>query len=101
MIFRFLDTTHARAFAATIVTDYDRLRRSAAMRGDSAEKWRLKREKLVQRFDQYCREHKPNFYKKAKMIQVIQNGLEEKGIAAGDIGVFLNDAMVKRLKQPR
>lgn len=95
---KFLDTTATRAFAESIVADYDRLCRSSALRDGSAEKLHQKLGNLAQRFEQFCRENKPNFYKKAKMIQVIQSGLEGKGIPAAQVSAFVNEVLVKRLK---
>lgn len=99
MIFKFLDTTAVRAFAESIVTDYDRLRRSATLRDNSPEKLRQRQEKLVERFEQFRREHKPNFYQKAKMIQTAQEGLRTRGFSEAEISEFLNAAMTLPLRR--
>lgn len=99
MIFKFLDTTEVCAFAASIVADFDRLRRSSTLRDDSPGKLRQKQEKLVQRFEQYRREHKPNFYQNAQMIQTMQDGLRAKGYSKAEISEFLDAAMTQPLRR--
>lgn len=94
----FLDTTAERAFADTIVAEYDRLRRSSAFHEERPEKARLKLAKLAQRIDAYCREHSPNIYKKARLMQALQNGLRGKGAAPEEITAFLNEAVVRPLR---
>ncbi|HSN38696.1 MAG TPA: hypothetical protein VLT92_00755 [Burkholderiales bacterium] len=98
MIFKFLNATPERAFAESIVAEYDRLRRSAALREERPEKARQKLAKLAQRIDAYCREHRPNLYKKARLMQFLQNGLRDKGAVPEEITAFLNEAMVRPLR---
>ena len=98
MIFKFLNAAPERAFAESIVAEYDRLRRSAALREERPEKARQKLAKLAQRIDAYCREHKPNIYKKAKLMQALQDGLGNKGATPEEITAFLNEAMVRPLR---
>lgn len=98
MIFKFLDATPECAFAESIVAEYDRLCRSAALRDERPEKARQKLAKLAQRIDAYCREHKPNIYKKAKLMQALQDGLGNKGAATEEIRAFLNEAIVRPLR---
>lgn len=95
---KFLDTTAELAFADTIVAEYDRLRRSAALREERPEKARQKLAKLAQRVDAYCREQRPNVYKKAKLMQVLQDGLRDKGAAPEEVTTFLNEAVVRPLR---
>ncbi|HTI97068.1 MAG TPA: hypothetical protein VL425_11250 [Rudaea sp.] len=98
MIFKFLNAAPERAFAESIVAEYDRLRRSAALREEKPEKARQKLAKLAQRIDAYCREHKPNMFKKAKLMQALQDGLGNKGATPEEITAFLNEAMVRPLR---
>lgn len=98
MILKFLDTAQERAFAESIVTDYDRLRRSAALREERPEKARQKLAKLAQGVEAYCREHKLNIYKKSKLMQALQTGLSAKGAAPEEVTAFLNEAMVRSLR---
>ncbi len=98
MIFKFFDAELERAFAKSIVAEYDRLRRSAALREERPEKVRQKLAKLSQRIDAYCNEHKPNLYKKAKLIQALQDGLGKKGAAQEEIDAFLNETIVRPLR---
>jgi hypothetical protein len=48
--------------------------------------------------DAYCREHKPNIYKKSKLMQTLQAGLRSKGAAPEEITAFINEAMVRPLR---
>lgn len=98
MIFKFLDTKQERAFAESIVTEYDRLRRSARFHDERPEKLRQKLKQLSAKIDAYSREHKPNIYKKAKLMQALQDGLGSKGAAPEEISAFLNEAMVRPLR---
>lgn len=98
MFLGFLDTKRERAFAESIVAEYDRLRRSAALREERPEKARQKLAKLAHRVDAYCREHNPNVYKKAKLMQALQDGLRNNGAAAEEITAFLNEAVVRPLR---
>jgi hypothetical protein len=95
---KFLDSTAELAFADTIVAEYDRLRRSSAFREEKPEKARQKLAKLAQRVDAYCREHNPNVYKKARLMQALQDGLRDNGAAPEEITAFLNEAVVRPLR---
>jgi hypothetical protein len=99
MIFGFFRTAELREFADSIVAEYDRLARSTAMRDDSAEKRQQKFGKLSQKVDAYCREHKLNFYKKSKLLYVIEQGLAEKGVAASEITNFLGHLLARGLQK--
>ncbi len=94
----FLDTKQERAFAESIVAEYDRLRRSAALREEHPDKARQKLAKLALRIDAYCRERRPNFFRKAKLMQFLQGGLRAKGAAPEEITAFLNEAMLRPLR---
>lgn len=98
MILKFLDTTQERAFAESIVAEYDRLRRSAKLHDERPEKLRQKLAKLSAQIDAYNREHKPNLYKKAKLLQALQDGLGQCSAAPEEINAFLNVAMTKPLR---
>lgn len=95
---KFLDTAAELAFADTIVAEYDRLRRASAFRDEKPEKARQKLAKLAMQIDAYCREHKPNIYKKSKLMQTLQAGLRSKGAAPEEITAFINEAMVRPLR---
>lgn len=98
MMFNFLDTKQERAFAESIVAEYDRLRRSARLHDEKPEKLRQKLAKLTAQVEAYNREHKPNLYKKAKLLQALQEGLGQKGAAPEEIRAFLDVAMTKPLR---
>ncbi|MBS0439025.1 MAG: hypothetical protein JSS33_06420 [Proteobacteria bacterium] len=100
MIPKFLDTTQERAFAESIVAEYDRLRRSAKLHDEKPEKLRQKLGKLSAQIETYNREHKPNIYKKAKLLQSLQDGLKQMGAAPDEIRAFLDIAMTRPLRGP-
>ena len=95
---KFLDIAAELAFADTIVAEYDRLRRASAFREEKPEKARQKLAKLAQRVDAYCREHNPNIYKKARLMQALQDGLRNKSATPEEITAFLNETMVRPLR---
>jgi len=99
MILDFFKTAEVSEFADSVATEYDRLRRSSAMRQDSRAKQLQKQEKLSQKVDSYCREHRLNFYKKAKMIYAIRQNLQNKGVSQSDVTDFVNDVLAKGLKK--
>lgn len=99
MIFSFFKTAEVSEFADSVASEYDRLRRSSAVRRDSPERQSQKFEKLSQKVDSYCRDHRLNFYKKARMIYVIKQGLEEKGVSEPDITAFINNVLAKGLQK--
>jgi hypothetical protein len=94
----FFRLTEVLAFADSVVSEYERLVRSTALRDDSPQKRQQKFEKLSQQVDAYSREQKLNFYKKSKMLYAIKQGLETKGIAESEITAFLNNLLVKGLQ---
>jgi len=93
----FFRTTEVFVFAGSIADEYDRLRRSVALRRDTPEKRQQKFEKLLEKIDAYSRENKLNFYKKSKMLFAIKQGLATKGISETDIDGFLNQLLAKGL----
>jgi len=93
----FFRTTEVFVFAGSIADEYDRLRRSVALRQDTPEKRQQKFEKLLEKIDAYSRNNRLNFYKKSRMLFAIKQGLVEKGIAEGDVDAFLNRLITKGL----
>ena len=96
-MFGFFRTTEVSAFATAITDEYDRLRRSVALRQDSPEKRQQKFEKLLQKVDAYGRDNKLNFYKKSRMLFALKQGLLAKGVAETDIDAFLDRLITKGL----
>ena len=93
----FFRTTEVFAFAQVIAEEYDRLRRSVALRQDSSEKRQAKFEKLVQKVSAYTSDNKLNFYKRSKMLFAIKQELMGKGITEEEIDPFLDRLLVKGL----
>jgi hypothetical protein len=99
MALSFFRTTEVLQFAETVVSEYDRLSRSTAVRHDSPEKRQLKMEKLRQKVHAYSSEHKLNFYKKSKMLFAIKQGMEAKSVPEQDVNAFLSSVLAKGLKR--
>lgn len=91
---RWLDTSEGSRFAATIASDYARLRRSVVVRGDDATKRARKFEKLTARVDEFHRQQRLNFYQKARMLSDIKAGLAEQDIEEEEISAFLRTLLL-------
>jgi hypothetical protein len=91
------DTSECSKFAEQIATDYDKLRRSVAVRGDDAAKQARKFNKLEQRVEEFHRERRLNFYQKAKMLSEIKAGMALHGIEQEEISAFLRSLLLKGL----
>ena len=98
MVLSFFRTTEVLQFAESVVSEYDRLLRSTAVRHDSPEKRQQKMEKLRQKVHAYSNGHKLNFYKKSKMLFAIKQGLEGKSIPEEEVNAFLGSVLTKGLK---
>jgi hypothetical protein len=92
-----LDTSEGSKFAEQIATDYDKLRRSVVVRGDDSDKRARKFEKLAKRVEEFHREHRLNFYQKAKMLSDIKAGMSLYGIEQEEISAFLRALLLKGL----
>ena len=101
MRLRFFDTAEVIEFADSVAIEYCKLRRSAEVRLEKATKRLQRLEKLSQKVESYCRDRQLNFYKKAKMINAIKQGLETRNIAHSDIAEFLNSLIVNGLQKKK
>jgi len=99
MIFGFFRTSEVVAFADSAAAEYARLQRSSTVRHDTADKRQQRFDKLTQKIDDYCREHKLNFYKKSKLLFALKQGLVDKGIAQTEIDELLDKLLVKGLRR--
>ncbi len=93
-----LDTSKGSAFADSLAADYDKLRRSVAIRGDDKAKQVRKFEKLAQRVEEFHQENRLNFYQKAKMLSDIKAGLGGFGIDEEEISAFLRSLLLKGIR---
>ena len=85
----FFRTTEVVEFAESIAVEYDRLRRSSVVRHDDANKQKQRLAELAQKVHSFSLERKLNFYKKAKMLYAIKQGLNRREISEAAITEFL------------
>jgi hypothetical protein len=88
------DTSEVNAFAASIVDEYARLRKSVAVRHDTAGKRTLKFDKLTEKVKAFVRERKLNVYKKAKLLSGLRGGLAASGVPDDEVTAFLNSLLL-------
>lgn len=88
------DTKKVDAFASSIVDEYVRLRKSVVVRHDTAEKRVRKFERLTAKVKVFVRDEKLNFYKKAKLLSRLRDGLSKQNIPDDDISAFLNSLLL-------
>jgi hypothetical protein len=91
------DTKEVAAFSASIVDEYARLRKSVAVRHDSADKRLHKFDKLAMKVKAFMRDKKLNFYKKAKLLNQLRHGLHEHKVPEADISAFLKSLLLEPL----
>lgn len=88
------DTKNVDAFAASIVDEYARLRKSVVVRHDTPEKRVQKFEKLTAKVKAFVRDEKLNVYKKAKLLSRLRDGLSKQNVPAEDVSAFLNSLLL-------
>ena len=88
------DTTEVNAFAASITDEYARLRKSVVVRHDTADKRTQKFDKLSAKVKAFIREKKLNFYKKAKLLSQLRNGLRKQDVPEPEVSAFLNSLLL-------
>lgn len=101
VILNWFDTSEVKQFAHSIAAQYDRSRKSSALRMDDASKRLKKFDKLVAEVREFERSKKLNIYKKAKLAKEIGNGLREQGIPEPEISVFVDSLLVADLSPHR
>jgi len=89
-----LDTKEVDVFAASIVEEYARLRKSVVVRHDTADKRTQKFDKLTAKVKAFVRERKLNFYKKAKLLSRLRDGLKKHSVPENEISAFLNSLLL-------
>src|SRR5690348_586322 len=94
MIFRWFDTTEVTQFAASVSREYVRLRKSSALRQDDAAKRSYKFAKLAASVSDFNLSRKPNFYKKARLIDEIRVGLRAQAIPESEIAAFVDSLLI-------
>jgi len=88
------DTKEVDAFAASIVDEYARLRKSVVVRHDTADKRTLKFDKLTLKVKAFVRDRKLNVYKKAKLLSRLRDGLSKQSVPQDEVSDFLNSLLL-------
>lgn len=96
---RWFDATEARQFAETAVDEFVRLRKSTALRGDSAAKKAEKFSRLRTKINNYAAGL--NVYKKAKFIQELRSELEANAIPQEEITEWMQSLITAPLSSER
>ncbi len=94
MMFGWFDTTEVDAFARSIAEEYARLRKSVAVRHDSAGKRVQKFDKLAEKVKTFHRDRKLNFYKKAKLLNEIRYAMRSANIPEPEIAGFVDSLLL-------
>lgn len=97
MIFDWFNTAEVVQFAASVCKEYDRLRKSSAMRMDDAPKKAKKIAKLVLEVKEFKREKKLNFYKNAVMVNEIRQGLRDLRTPESEVAAFVDSVLLTDL----
>jgi hypothetical protein len=88
------DTKEVATFAATIVDEYARLRKSVVVRHDTAAKRVEKYDKLTAKVKAFVSQRKLNFYQKAKLLSQLRSGLQAHDVPDVEISAFLNTLLL-------
>jgi hypothetical protein len=88
------DTKEVDAFAASVVDEYARLRRSVVVRHDTADKRTQKFDKLTAKVKAFVRERRLNFYKKARLLSRLRDGLSKQDVPEAEVSAFLNSLLL-------
>lgn len=94
IMFRWFDTHEVTEFASSVAIEYARLRKSTALRRDDSAKKSQKFAKLNGRVAEFMRTRKPNFYKKARLIDSLRTGMKEQGVPEDESAVFINSVLI-------
>ncbi len=97
MMLRWFDVKDVTLFAQEIAAEYGRLRKSTALRMDDASKRKKKSGRLAQKVGEYHRANRWNFYKKARMISEIRDGVAAVGVPAAEITAFVDSLVLADL----
>ena len=101
MLLDWFDTSEVTQFARGVAAQYERSRKSSALRGDDASKRVKKFEKLAAEVRQFDRSKRLNIYKKAKLAKEIGNRLREQDIPEAEISAFVDSLLVADLSTRR
>ncbi|MEO5623166.1 MAG: hypothetical protein ABIO74_06045 [Dokdonella sp.] len=94
MIFGWFHTKEVKHYATSVAKEYERLRKSSAMRMDDTPKRARKVDRLVREVKEFKREKKLNFYKSAVMVSGIRQGLRTQGIPEPEVSAFVNSVLL-------
>lgn len=99
MAFSWFDLTEVRAHAAGLVEDLHRVKAGGTARGDKMAQTGKRIEKLLEQAADFEREKRLNFYKKARLLADVREGLTGKGWVAADTEAIINQLLTNRLRR--
>ncbi len=92
-----LDISEVKTFSARFVEDLCRIRSSGMARGDKPAQIAKRIDKLLEDAAAFERTRKLNFYKKAQLVSLVRDGLEQRSIPSEEIHSVSQRLLAMRL----
>ncbi|MES2883689.1 MAG: hypothetical protein V4709_02715 [Pseudomonadota bacterium] len=99
MALPWFDLTEVRAFSRRLVEDLHRVKAGGTVRGDKMAQTGKRIDKLLEEAAQFENTHRLNFYKKARLLADVRQGLTDKGWVAADTEAIINQLLTNRLRK--
>lgn len=100
MALPWFDLTQVRAFSSQLVEDLHRIKAGGTVRGDKMAQTGKRMDKLLEEAAQFETAQRLNFYKKAKLLADVRQGLTGKGWVSADTEAIINQLLTNRLRKP-
>ena len=99
MALSWFDLTEVRTYALDLVEDLNRVKAGGTARGDKMAQTGRRIEKLLEQAADFEQTNRLNFYKKAKLLADVREGLGNKGWVAADTEAIINQLLTNRLRK--
>ncbi len=99
MALSWFDLTEVRAYAIALVEDLHRVKAGGSARGDKMAQTGKRMEKLLEQASAFENAQRLNFYKKARLLADVREGLTSKGWVAADTEAIINQLLTNRLRK--
>ena len=99
MALSWFDLTEVRTYALDLVEDLNRVKVGGTARGDKMAQTGRRIEKLLEQAADFEQTNRLNFYKKAKLLADVREGLGNKGWVAADTEAIINQLLTNRLRK--
>ena len=99
MALSWFDLTEVRTYALDLVEDLNRVKVGGTARGDKMAQTGKRIEKLLEQAADFEQTNRLNFYKKAKLLADVREGLGNKGWVAADTEAIINQLLTNRLRK--